>query len=164
MFKNRRYDIQVGFTLIELLIVIALIGILAVTIMPRFTATGHSLEYEARRLLNDIRYTQALSMLTGERYRWIRSSANSYQIQNEAGSSIMLPNGSTEVTFTSGVMFGAMSNLPGGLIAFSSLGVPYVSVGTPGTALTSVASIALTAGGNVKIIQILPQTGYGTVS
>ncbi|OGT41970.1 MAG: hypothetical protein A3F42_07265 [Gammaproteobacteria bacterium RIFCSPHIGHO2_12_FULL_37_34] len=151
-----------GFTLIELIIAIAIIGILAVTMLPKWTASSLTLEFQARRMLDDIRYAQALSMVSGQRYRWVATSSTTYQITNEAGSAILFPSGSNQIALTDGANFS--SNLPNNLLAFDSQGTPYVNTAYPGTTLTGTAIISLIASGVTRSIQISPQTGYGILS
>lgn len=149
-----------GFTLVELVFIILIIGILAVSVMPKWSGTSLGVQFEARRLLNDLRYTQALSVTTGQRYRWVKTGSNTYSILDESGSAITLPSGTTTLTFSSGVSFGALTNLPGSLVAFNSQGIPYITSGTPGTALASTASIVVSNGTQSSTVQITPETGY----
>lgn len=166
MFKKKLipFSAAIGFTLIELLLVIIVIGIISVTLMPRWMAPPLNVSFEARRVLTDIRYVQALSMLSGQRYRWVRLSSNSYQITNQAGAALLLPSGGTQVTFASGISFGSLGNLPNSLLAFNSMGIPYVDTGSPGTALAAVATIPITGSGVTRTIQINPQTGFGVLA
>jgi MSHA pilin protein MshC len=54
-----------GFTLVELIMVVVLIGILAVSIVPKFMDTSAiSLQGGAAMVVADIRYTQELAMST----------------------------------------------------------------------------------------------------
>lgn len=152
-----------GYTLVELILVISIVGVIMVSVMPRWQGTATNVGYESQRLLNDIRYAQALSIMTGQRYRWVKTSVNSYQIQNSSGTPITLPLGGTTMNFSSGVIFGTLTNLPNNLLAFDSVGVPYTSASTPGTALASTASIPISASGQLFTVQITPQTGYGVV-
>ncbi|EKD72140.1 MAG: hypothetical protein ACD_45C00750G0004 [uncultured bacterium] len=152
-----------GFTLIELLFIILLISVVGVTLLLQWPATSLNLEYEARRVQNDIRYTQALSITSGQRYRWVKISSSTYQIVNEAGTPILLPSGSNQLTLINGVTLGTLSNLPNNLIAFNSQGIPYVDSTIPGTALTATASISINTTGQSRTIQISPETGYGTL-
>lgn len=152
-----------GFTLVEFILVILLMSIISIAILPQWTATTLNVEFEARRILNDIRYTQALSMATGQRYRWVRTSATTYQIINSAGTALILPSGSTQATLTSNVSFGAFTNLPNNLIAFDSTGTPYTDTGSPGTPLAATAIIPAVIGSNTRSIQVTPSTGYGAL-
>lgn len=151
-----------GFTFLELVIVILIVGIVSVTVYNQFPAPSINVEYELRRVLNDIRFTQAMSMASGQRYRWVRTSTTSYQILNQSGSAVVFPNGSTTMTLSS-VSFGTLTNLPSNLVAFDSQGTPYTDTGTPGTALASTASIPLTTGSYSHAVTITAQTGYGAV-
>ncbi len=153
-----------GFTLLELVLVILIVGIIAITVTPTSTQAPIRLAYEAQRILNDIRYTQAMSMASGQRYRWVRTSSTAYQITNEAGSALILPNGSSTLTLSNGVSFGSFTNLPNNLVAFDSRGAPYTTSSVPGTALGSTASIPLTNGSQTFTVSITPTTGYGVTS
>jgi prepilin-type N-terminal cleavage/methylation domain-containing protein len=151
-----------GFTLLELLLVIMVIGILAaVTVTPKWTGTALQAEYETRHILSDIRFAQAMSMATGERYRWVRTSSNTYQITDEAGVAVLLPNGNTTMTLSGAVTLGAFTNLPNNLIAFDSRGTPYTDTTSPGTALAATATIPVTNSSQTRNILITPTTGYG---
>ena len=151
-----------GFTLIELIVTILLIAIIAVSVAPKWPVHSLSLSQEIRRILHDIRYTQTLSMFTGERYRWVQLSGNSYQIVNAAGIPVLLPTGSTILTLTNDVTFGSLINLPNNLIAFDRQGIPYINTGIPGTALSATALIPLLNGGQTHSVTITPQTGYAS--
>ncbi|TAK74632.1 MAG: prepilin-type N-terminal cleavage/methylation domain-containing protein [Gammaproteobacteria bacterium] len=146
-----------GFTLIEFILVVIVIGILSVAVAPQWTATSSTIDYDARRVLDDIRYTQALSMTTGQRYRWVLLTSNSYQIANEAGTAIILPNGSTSVTVASSIT----TPFPSNILVFNSQGVPYTS---SGTAYSTVSSIRLIYGSRVRFVQINPETGSGSLA
>lgn len=148
-----------GFTLLELMIVIILASIIA--IYPLFTWQGSviSLDAETKKLADDIRYTQSLSMTKGERYRWVKTSATTYQIQNSAGTAILTPTGSTTTSLESGISFGSFTNLPNDLIAFDGQGVPYVDTASPGTALASSGTLLLNQGSDSESIVISPETG-----
>src|SRR3990167_285538 len=156
--SKARIQSSAGVTMIELVIVILIIGILAVIAVPKWP-TSVNLEFEARRLLSDIRYTQGLSMATGERYRWVKVAANSYQITNEAGTPIIMPSGATQIVLVDQAVFGTLSNLPNSLLAFDSRGVPYTDASIPGTALAATATISITASGRTRTVSITPETG-----
>jgi prepilin-type N-terminal cleavage/methylation domain-containing protein len=150
-----------GFTLLELIFILAIIGILAVAVTPKQPPDSLLVQYEARRVLNDIRYTQALSMSTGLRYRWVKVSGTSYQIVNASGIAIILPNGSSTLTLAYGATLGAITNLPNNLLSFDAYGVPYTTSGIPGTLLSSAATIAVTKGSQTATLTIQPTTGLG---
>lgn len=151
-----------GVTLIELMLVILVIGILSVVAGPTFRATQANVSQEAYRVLNDVRYAQALSMTTGFRYRWVRSSSSTYQILSESGVPVVLPTGGTTLTLSNGVSL--TTNLPNNVLVFDSSGAPYINTSIPGTALSSTGTITLSGASQTKTIQITPQTGYGAIS
>lgn len=153
-----------GFSTIELVTVILIVGILAFVAVPDFVHTKIIAEYEARRVLNDIRYTQALSMATGQRYRWVRTSSTTYQITNQSGTPVTMPDGSTTASLSGGSTFGTLTNLPSNLIAFDSMGVPYTNTAIPGTPLGATATIPITGDTNTATVSITQSTGYGAIS
>jgi len=151
--------IGLGFSIIELLIVMMVISILAVFVSIPWTTPTMNLGAQANQLVSDIRYTQSLSMAKDQRYRLVITSSTTYQITNSAGTAITLASGATTYTLTSGATFGTLVNLPNSLIAFDGKGIPYVTTGSPGTALSSTASIPMSANGQTRTITILPSTG-----
>lgn len=64
----RTLNTQTGFTLIELVVTIIIIGVLAVTILPRFSGSDGYEEYSYR--------TQAVSILRNAQLRAMNQSAN----------------------------------------------------------------------------------------
>lgn len=152
-----------GFTLIELLVVISVMIILSVAVVPRLTQSAMVVDLVARQVLNDIRQAQALSLTSGQRYRWVKISNTAYQLLTESGAVVTLPSGATQYNLTNGVTFGTLTNLPNNLIAFDSQGVPYINSAIPGTALATTAIITLTNGLQSRNVQITPQTGYGVL-
>ena len=150
-----------GFTLLEFTIVLVIIGIIAVFVSFFWPDSIVNLDAAANQIANDIRYTQSLSMNKGERYRWIKTSATTYQIVDSGGSPILLSGGNTTQTLASGITFGSLVNLPNNLVAFDGKGVPYTDTGS--TQLSSTASIALIAQSDSSTILITPQTGRVSV-
>ncbi len=150
---------QSGFTMFELIVVIVLISLLSVGVYFNWPGSTINLDGQIHQLANDLRYTQTLSMTTGQRYRWVKTSSTTYQIVNFSGTPITLALGNTTLTLNSGITFGTLTNLPNNLIAFDGLGAPYTDAASPGTALSSTASIVLTAGGATKTVSITPETG-----
>lgn len=158
------YSAQRGFTLIELVIVIIITTILAAVVIGLWPGQVANVGAQAELLASDIRYTQMLSMTKGERYRLVITTAsNSYQILNSAGAVVAVPSRGATVTLASGITFYSIS-LPNNLIAFDTTGAPYTDAASPGTALSSLASIALTNGNHIqdRTITISPETGRVT--
>ena len=149
----------IGFTFIELIIVILVAVILVASISILWTGSSVNLDAQASLLINDIRYTQNLAMVKGERYRFVRSSATSYQVTDNNGVPVTLPFGGNTVTFGSGIFFGTIANLPNNFIVFDSLGIPYIDAGNPGTKLSTVATINLVTSNKTRVISISPETG-----
>lgn len=130
-----------GVTLIELVMIIVLIGILAVSVVPKFLSTSaFKLEGGAAMVAADIRYAQELAMSThAARKVAFTQSSGTYSLKNSDDTvfqTVELPSGvtvsSSNITFT-----------------FSSLGDP---VGGGG-------SITIEAGGNQKTINVEDDTG-----
>jgi len=167
MDNNREFgrtSHQSGFTLMELVIVLLTISILIKFALPSISPSNMNLQYEANRVLSDIRYTQFLSMTRGQQYRFVKTAANTYQIVNAAGTAMVMPQGGTTLTLTNGIIFSSLTNLPNNLLAFGNDGTPYVSSGTSPTSLASTATITLSTGYSTRNIQISPQTGYGVLA
>lgn len=153
-----------GFTLIELMAVLMIIGILSTVVFFNWSPTYMNLAAQEQQLANDIHFAQSLSMTTGQRYRWVKISSNTYQIMNSAGTPILLAMGSTTATLNGNITFGTLTNLPNNLVAFDGTGAPYSTTGSPGTALAATAVIPLTSGGDTETVSITPQTGQVTAS
>src|SRR5690349_20375458 len=107
---------QTGFTLIVLVMVIIILTLILTVLIFSWPGTTLRLGGQAQQLANDIRYAQSLAMTKGQRYRWIKTASNAYQIQNNSGIAIILAQGNTTVTFATGTTFGTLTNLPNNLI------------------------------------------------
>jgi MSHA pilin protein MshC len=150
-----------GFTLIELIVVIVIMAILSIFIFPSLIHRNINVAAQADQLVSDLIYTRTLSLTSGERYHWVKLSANTYQIQNSSGNPIVYPGtGLNTISLSSNITFGTLSNLPNSSVAFDGKGTPYVDNVTPGTILTSLATIALTDGSSTKTVAITPSTGW----
>jgi prepilin-type N-terminal cleavage/methylation domain-containing protein len=150
-----------GFTLVEMIIVILIIGILAVYvyIQPNSSAPV-SLYASADFFMNDIRFAQALSMTKGHRFYITSPTSGSYEIIDRT-TGVGVPDilGNPTSSFSGGVTFGTVTNLPNGTIEFDGRGVPYVDTATPGTQLTAPALIGITNGSQTITVTLNPQTG-----
>lgn len=89
-----------GFTLVELIVVILLIGILSVSVAPRFFSDN---DFKARGIADEmitaIRHAQRLSMTRGENHRIIITATN-YTVEKSDGTSVRHPDGSATFNIT----------------------------------------------------------------
>ncbi len=148
-----------GFTLVELVAIIILVALLAFTAIPRLPGPSLDVDSQAEQLAAEIRYTQALSMTRGDRYR-INLTSASYQITDSGGLNPEVHPGtsSTNPVALDGVSLGGYNPpLTNNYVAFDGRGIPFANVA--GTAMTSSASITLAAGGVTRAIVISPETG-----
>jgi type II secretory pathway pseudopilin PulG len=152
-----------GFTLIEMVVIILIIAILSVEVITQSTSTVTPLTVSgaASQVANDIRYTQALSMFSGQRYYLVSTASNQYAIQNGSGTGIPLANGTLVATLPAGVVFGGTTNLSN-LIGFTGRGIPITD--TSGTLLTAAATVLITSGAYSNTITISPTTGRIVIS
>lgn len=148
-----------GFTLTELLAVLVIISILAVFVNTSWQGSNIAVVTEANRVAGAIRYAQALSMSSGQRYRFVITTSNAYQILNAAGTPVIMAMGGSTSVLASGITFGSLTNLPNKLVAFNTQGAPYVDTATPGTALGSAATIPVVQGSFTRVVAISPNTG-----
>jgi type II secretory pathway pseudopilin PulG len=143
--------------------VIMIASIMAVVVLTQWQGATLNVYGQAEQVANDIRYAQALSMTKGQRFYFNKVSNTTYQILDLAGTPITFASGGTTMTLNSGITFGSFTNLPGGLVAFNGEGIPYSNTSTPGTVLSSAASISLTGGGKTNTVIIAPTTGVTTL-
>jgi len=74
-----------GFTLVELIIILALIGIVSLTIVPKLEMTSFKETADIDTFISNARYAQHNSMVTGNNWRIIISSSeNKYTIDNDS--------------------------------------------------------------------------------
>ena len=125
-----------GFTIVEIIMVVVLIGILAVSVVPKFTDTSAiSLQGGAAMVRADIRYTQELAMSTHSP-KTITFTTNDtfYTVVSQT---MNLP---SRVSISSGATF-----------TFNSLGEPTAGGGS---------SVQITTvGGSTKTITVESYTG-----
>ena len=124
-----------GFTLVEIIMVVVLMGILAVSVVPKFVDTSaFSLAGGAAMATADIRYTQELAMGTNSVKTIVFTTSNTYYTVNSQ--TVNLP---SKVTISSGATF-----------TFNSLGEPTTGGGS---------SVTLSAGAESKTITVESYTG-----
>jgi prepilin-type N-terminal cleavage/methylation domain-containing protein len=124
-----------GFTLVELIMVVVLIGILAVSVVPKFVDTSViSLLGGAAMVEADIRYTQELAMSTHSPKTITFTTNDTFYTVNSQ--TMNLP---SRVSISSGATF-----------TFNSLGEPTTGGGS---------SVQITAGGSTKTITVESYTG-----
>ncbi len=159
---------QTGFTLLELVIVMMLVSILAISVLVNLPTKAIDLRASAEQISAAIRYAQSLSMTKGARYRvnfatvcpvgginscyWVSNLDDSTKIPEPAteATTIQLE---TAVTLVSSNSF----------VVFDGRGIPYATSTMPGTALSSNATITLTASGApAQTVVITPETGLVT--
>ncbi len=118
----KTYFPQKGFTLVELIVVILLIGILSISIAPRFFAVS---SYEDRKasdeLRSALRHTQQLAMNRGGNIQLLLTATN-LTVQQTDGTALRSPDGHMPYvkTFPSNV---TVSPVPS-TITFDTLGRP----------------------------------------
>ena len=124
-----------GFTIIEIIMVVVLIGILAVSVVPKFMDTSAiSLQGGAAMVAADIRYTQELAMSTHAPKTITFTTSDTFYTVNSQ--TMNLP---SRVSISSGATF-----------TFNSLGEPTTGGGS---------SVQITAGGSTKTITVESYTG-----
>ena len=149
-------DKENGFTVIELVAVIVLLGILAISIVPRYPGKSIELNGQIEQLAGDIRFVQSLSMTHGARYCiFFNAGAASYQFRNtNCSAAVAHPaTGSSGYISLSNTTM-ALNNISGTYIEFDTKGKPYTF-----TAPASVATITLSSSGDTRSISVSPETG-----
>ncbi len=155
-----------GFTVVELVLVIIVLGILAAfLITPKIYSTDRmTLDAEVKRLLADVRYTQALSMYRNARYRLNLSGSTSYSILTSSGGAFnYFAAGGTAVALRSGT---TLTTNGGNYLIFDGRGIPYTSSSASGngSATSSNYVITISNSGGSEAVSISPETGEATAS
>mgnify|MGYP001814262908 FL=1 len=124
-----------GFTLVELIMVVVLIGILAVSVVPKLVDTSAiSLQGGAAMVVADIRYTQELAMSTHSPKTITFATNDTFYTVNSQ--TMNLP---SRVSISNGATF-----------TFNSLGEPTAGAGS---------SVEIQAGSSTKTITVESYTG-----
>jgi len=124
-----------GFTIVEIIMVVVLIGILAVSVVPKLVDTSAiSLQGGAAMVRADIRYTQELAMSTHSPKTITFTTSDTFYTVNSQ--TMNLP---SRVSISSGATF-----------TFNSLGEPTAGGGS---------SVEIQAGSSTKTITVESYTG-----
>lgn len=117
-----------GFTIIELVVVILILGILSVSVGPRFFGV---ISYENRKakdeLLSALRYSQQLAMNQGGDIEFILTPTN-FTVQRSGGGILRSPDGIIPYTKT---FPGNITATTISIIHFDALGQPIYISGEP---------------------------------
>ena len=139
-----------GFTLVELIVVILIIGILSISIAPRFFGvTSYENRQVTDELLSALRYSQQMAMNRGGDIHLVLT-ANNFTVQLSDGTDLRSPDGRIPYTKT----FPNNINATAETIRYNGLGQPVSAANVPLTANTTI---------NINgspVITIEANTGY----
>ncbi|MDH5371297.1 MAG: prepilin-type N-terminal cleavage/methylation domain-containing protein [Gammaproteobacteria bacterium] len=139
-----------GFTLVELIVVILIIGILSISIAPRFFGvTSYENRQVTDELLSALRYSQQMAMNRGGDIHLVLT-ANNFTVQLSDGTDLRSPDGRIPYTKT----FPNNINATAETIRYNGLGQPVSAANVPLTANT-----AININGS-PVITIEANTGY----
>lgn len=142
LFIFRSRFSQDGFTLIELVSVIIIIGVIAVSIAPRFTGTQFAqinIKNAAQLVKSDLMYTQRKAMGEG----------TSYSVVFTSGSGTYTRAGDTR----------KLTDLNPNLTVSTTTTITFNSFGEP-DGKTGVTTITLSQSGSTQNVTVEPYTGY----
>ena len=131
-----------GMTLVEVIMVMAIIGILAAIVIPRFdftTSSRASADGAAYMIASDIRYAQEFAMA------------------NRVSKSVIFTSGSSVYTFNPTGNLDPSGRLPSGVTIGNNFTVTFNSLGEPTTG--GAGSVSVSGGGQTKTISVVNYTG-----
>ena len=146
-----------GFTTIELIILMVITSIIAASAMSLMLSPSlMQASGFANVLRQDLQLTAALSISGNQRYRLVLG-ANSYQILDQSGVAITLPETkTTTMSFPGGVTIS-----PTLTIAFDGEGKPYLyNAGTYTAIASSTQVLSVASNPYTQSVNLTPQTGY----
>ena len=159
--KNRK-----GFTLIELVMIIAILGILAVALMPKTTAEPRvRLEAECKKIALDLRYAQEMALAQQVRFGISFDTANEAYFVYRVNIATKARDPQTRNNFD--VSFSQLNEFKGidisstnfsNKVEFDSTGAPYDG---NGVILSSqgVINLQTVGGAYSRTVRIEPKTG-----
>ncbi len=136
-----------GMTLIEVIMVMAIIGILAAVVVPKFdftTSSRASVDGGAYMIASDIRYAQEFAMA------------------NRVSKSVIFTSGSSVYTFNPSGNLDPSGQLPSGVTIGNNFTVTFNSLGEPTTG--GAGSVSVSGGGQTKTISVVNYTGKVSIS
>ncbi len=164
---NRIVKDRSGFTLTELLIIVAIVGILAITaVIPILETRALRLDAAAQRLVYDIRYAQQLAINRqvdcGVSFSIINNSYFVYIGTTATKATDPLTKGDLEIDYDTDSNYQGVdlisTNLSGNQLAFMA---PYLGAPSDGagSALASQGTVSLQMGSETETVTIQPDTG-----
>ncbi|MEW6374192.1 MAG: type II secretion system protein [Thermodesulfobacteriota bacterium] len=136
-----------GVTLIEVILIMAIIGILSATVIPKLDfalSSRASVEGAAYMVASDIRYAQEFAMA------------------NRVSKSVIFTSGSPVYTFSPAGGLDPSGQLPSGVTISSNFTITFNSLGEPTTG--GGGSVTVSGGGQTKTISVLNYTGKVNIS
>lgn len=148
-----------GFSLIEMVVISSIIAIVALVIGINWPSKAIDVSLYTDRLVADLRYAQHLAQTTNQRLQ-VNLASGSYSLtQTDGSTAVNFASGNTNsVSLPSGMTL-STSGLANPYVVFDALGRPYSTNASPGTLLSSSATITLTQGGHSSSVTIQPNSG-----